>query len=276
MKRTLLLTALLLLIPTSLHAASADECRDRTNKELAREQRLYRSYLFGKTRAKDAPIGSVRHDTDGWVWMKIDDSGTPWRNSHPDNQDLEWSSLQMDRQDEHANVLPITGIFETKRVNTSEMIPYLLQSIRAMECRLDALCEIARISEIQSGDDPIEIEKIQPLGCIAYEDQETWTQCHFDGPDESALDQSDSRNYCERMADQLLAREIELLKLTVEYDAGYRSLLQFAGNFDIFLRELRWPLSLNIRNAVGLLGQLERIPCFLSSCDAAPPIFVEQ
>lgn len=270
MRKALSIGLIALLLPLQVVAGTADECRDRVNREIAREQRLYRAYLFGKRWAKDAPVGDVRYDKDGWAWMKINDSGTPWGNSHQDNTGLKWSDKTMDKNDEHAEILPIKGIFETKRVTTSELIPYMLQSIRAFDCRLDALAEIPRISALKSGEEPEEIKKIQSAGCIAFEDLETWPECHFSLPTESELSESDSRTYADDMADQLLLREIEILKMIVEYDAGYRTLLQFAGNFDIFLREMRWPISGTLRQAVQLMGQLERIPCFLSSCDSAP------
>ncbi|MBT4119801.1 MAG: hypothetical protein HOG89_03875 [Candidatus Peribacter sp.] len=252
--------------------ASTDACRLRTNRELAREQRLYRVYLFGKKKAEDAEIGNVRYDRDGWAWIKKDDSGTPWRNSHPDHQSLKWSDGVMDANDEHSEIIPIIGIFETKRVMTSELIPYLLQSIRALECRTAALCEASRFSEIQGGNDPVDVGEVQPVGCIEFKDLQTWPECHFAQPEPGIKSQADSRSYCDDISNQLLRRETEQLKLAVEYDAGFRTLLQFAGNFDIFLRELRWPLTGTLRQAVQLIGQLERIPCFLSSCDSAPPI----
>ena len=271
---SLLLALLLCSAPLTLHAKepSADECRNRTNRELAHEQRLYRAYLFGKRLAEDAPIGDVRYDRDGWAWLKSDDSSTPWINSHQDNQDLQWSNTVMDNQDEHGEILPIKGIFETKRVMTSELLPYLLQAIRALECRTASLCEISRISEIQSGEDPVTIDAVRPNGCIEFKKVQTWPECHFAVPDLSIDTQVDSRNYCDEITSQLIRREAEQLKLAVEYDAGFRTLLQFAGNFDIFLREIRWPITGTLRQAARMIGQLERIPCFLSSCDSSPPI----
>lgn len=259
--------------PTHAAASSADSCREKVNYELAREQRLYRAYLFGKRKAEDAPIGEVRYDSEGWSWLK--DEEDTWINSHPDNQGLQWTDLQMDLQYEHARILPIIGIFETKRVLTSELLPYLLQSIRALECRTKALCEVARFSEIQQGDEPVDAGIIDTVGCIKFTGMQTWPECHFARPAKSGsgadiVHQADSRSYCDQVGNQMIRREVELLKLLVEYDAGFRTLLQFAGNFDIFLRELRWPLSGTVRQAAQLLGQLERIPCFLSSCDSAP------
>ena len=254
-----------------VQAGNADMCRAKTNKEIAREQRLYRAYLFGKREAENAPVGDVRYDKSGWAWLKGPDASTPWINSHPDNQGLRWSNTVMDQQDEHADALPIKGIFETKRVYTSELIPYLLQSIRALECRTAALCEIESASERMPGDASQPISRVQPIGCIAFTDLHTWPECQYgDRSDASIADQSDTESYCTEIAAQMVRREEELLKLVVEYDAGYRTLLQFAGNFDIFLRELRWPLTGTVRQSVQLLGQLARIPCFVSSCDSAP------
>tara|TARA_Y100000310_G_scaffold286019_1_gene309854 strand:- start:204 stop:1040 length:837 start_codon:yes stop_codon:yes gene_type:complete len=270
---SLTLALLLLFAPLTVRAqASPDNCRGRINKELAREQRLYRVYLFGKQKAEDAPINSVRYDRDGWTWLKANDSGTPWINSHQDNQSLKWSNSVMDEQDEHSEILPIKGIFETKRVMTSELIPYVLQAIRSLECRSAALCDISTISETQNGEDPQEIDSIQPVGCIEFKKLDTWPECHFDAPPRSVTDQVDTRNYCQEISMQLISREIAQTKLVIEYDAGFRTLLQFAGNFDIFLREMRWPLTGTLRQAAELIGQLGRIPCFLSSCDSAPPI----
>ena len=269
---SLLLALLLLSSPVALRAqeASTDACRMRTNRELGREQRLYRVYLFGKKKAEDAEIGNVRYDRDGWAWLKEDNSEKPWINSNQDNQLLRWENDKMDQFDEHSEILPIKGIFETKRVMTSELLPYLLQTIRALECRTAALCEVSRFSEIQNGDTPVDVDVVQPKGCIEYTNLKTWPECHFVSPNLSSLSQADSRSYCDEITSQLIRRETEQLKLVVEYDAGYRTLMQFAGNFDIFLRELRWPLTGTLRQAAQLIGQLQRIPCFLSSCDSAP------
>lgn len=270
MQRTLstFLALTILLAPAHTLAATADECRARVNTEVARELRLYRAYLFGKELPEDAPTGDVRYDTAGRAWLKTDNESTPWINSVNVGHALgwKWDNAYMLERDEHSDALPIKGIFETKRVLTSELIPYMLQSIRALDCRLETLCEVARRSEDKSDDDPVDIGTVQPIGCIAFEDTVSWPECHFD----AIQSQADARSYCDDITTQLMQREAELLKLVVEYDAGFRSLLQFAGNFDIFLRELRWPLTGTLRQAVQLIGQLERIPCFLSSCDTSP------
>jgi len=260
-------------MPPQIAKAESGECRQRVNTEIGRELRLYRNVLFGKPRAENAPVGEVRYDTEGWAWIKTDAESLPWRNSVADQQGLEWSDTVMDEQDEHAESLPLVGIFETKRMTTSELIPYLLQSIRALECRAMSYCNIARASESFDKDDGAQdIGSVQLLGCIEFTDLESFPECHLGGETPLLLDQADGRGYCNEMVTQTIQRERELLKLVVEYDAGFRSLLQFAGNFDIFLKEMRWPLANTVRQAVELIGKLERIPCFVSSCDSSPAI----
>ncbi|MBM3230828.1 hypothetical protein FJZ28_00705 [Candidatus Peregrinibacteria bacterium] len=266
---SLLITIILILAPAGADAQSVfggDKCRDRVSYEVSREHRLYRAMLFGKYRAKHAPVNDVRYDKDGMTWIKTDAQSTPWKNLDPDQQGLSWSNDTMDANDEHKDFIPIRGIFETKRVSTSELLPYLLQSIRALDCRLDVVCKTVDVSITKTGNDPVDIPSIEPEGCIKFNNLKTFQQCHI----EKAEELSDSLTYCTEIVRQMKQREISLLKLAVEYDAGYRSLLQFAGNFDLFLREIRWPITGTVRQAAELIGKLGRIPCFLSSCDLGP------
>lgn len=276
MKQTLLFLFLIsLLMPPQVAMAESGECRQRVNYEIGRELRLYRNVLFGKPRAEDAPIGEVRYDTEGRAWLKTDNENAPWINSVNTGhaKGWEWENDDMNEQDEHAESLPLVGIFETKRMTTSELIPYLLQSIRALECRAMSYCNIARASESFDKDDEAQdIGSVQLLGCIEFTDLESFPECHLGGETPLLLDQADGRGYCNEMVTQTIQRERELLKLVVEYDAGFRSLLQFAGNFDIFLKEMRWPLANTVRQAVELIGSLQRIPCFVSSCDSSPAV----
>jgi hypothetical protein len=272
MNKVLTLALLLaLLLPPQVASADIGECKQRVNNALGRELRLYRNVLFGKPRAEDSKAGEVRYDTKGRAWIKTSERSTPWRNSDPDQQGLQWSDTVMDEQDEHAESLPLVGIFETKRMTTSELIPYLLQSIRAFECRALTLCNVVRASEgFDVGADAQDLEALQQLGCIEYKNLKSFPECHLVKENSSQLEKVDGRGYCNEMVEQTMRRERDLLKLVVEYDAGFRSLLQFAGNFDIFLKEMRWPLANTVRQATELIGSLKRIPCFISSCDSSP------
>ena len=265
-----LLLLIALLRPGTAFAAPSkiggDACRAKVNFEMSRELRLYRAMLFGKQLAKHAPINDVRYDKDGMAWIKTKKDGLAWSNLDSVNGGLTWSDSTMDANDEHKDFMPIKGIFETKRTTTSELIPYLLQSIRAFDCRLEVICSTARSSIYKDGESPVDIDDIQPLGCINFSGLKSYAECHIT----ETRDFGDTLTYCNNTTQQLRTREIALLKLVVEYDAGYRSLLQFAGNLDLFLREMRWPLAGTVRQAAEIIGKLGRIPCFLSSCDIAP------
>lgn len=243
-----------------------DSCRTKVNNGISREQRLYRAMLLGKPYARHAPVNDIRYDKDGVAWIKTGLTGTPWKNMDSVQSGLSWSDQIMDQEDEHNAFMPIRGIFETKRVTTSELLPYALQSIRALDCRLETICTIAERSVLEEGDTPKNIGDLEAPGCIKFTNLESFPACHV----EHVGDLGDTISYCKDISRQLLEREISLLKLLTEYDSGYRSLLQFAGNFDAFLREMRSPLTATLRQAASMIGQLGRIPCFLSSCDIAP------
>ncbi|MBI3332046.1 hypothetical protein HYZ99_03750 [Candidatus Peregrinibacteria bacterium] len=249
------LCALLLGVPTG-HAQvkpSADACVVSVNRELAQEQRIYRTILFGHTKAKEAPLGETRYDTSGNAWIKLDVNGTvEWR-SPVDTKDGR-KDATMDQIDEAA---PRRGIFATKQVLTSELVPPLTQSFRALRCRVAAVCEAAAS---RAG-----VTRVRTPGCNELP-VDPMPACQFN----ETVDRGQEalmRGYCRQVASRLLDQESELLKLAVSYDAAYRSLLHFARNFDLFLTEFRVSLLTPIRQAVGLLGQLHRIPCFSAQCD---------
>lgn len=80
----------------------------------------------------------------------------------------------------------------------------------------------------------------------------------------------DAYAYCTDVQVSLFDRELELIKATTEYDAAYRSTLQFAGDFDQFIAQLRWPMTNTIRHIVQLIGTFQRLPCFIATCDEFP------
>lgn len=270
---------LLLMYPSVTWAqpSTVDQCQTRIETELAKELRRYRAVLFGKKLASEAPVGDIRYDKDGIAWIKTTDS-PPWINGK--DTGLSWGNTLMDEQDEQSDLFGQDdagkrtgrrGIFETKRVLTSTLIPYLLQNMRALSCTTDRVCEQVLQSERQESDTSVSLGTIQTIGCIEFPNQQSFKECHLANKGSGAQEQSAVKRYCSETRIQLIQREMALLRLAVEYDAAYRSTLQFAGVFDLFLEEVRWPLMGSIRQAAGLIGQLNRIPCFLSSCDESPP-----
>lgn len=164
---------------------------------------------------------------------------------------------------------PRKGIFETRRIMTSDLVPYLTQAYRALKCRSTMICKIAEMSLEQDGNEPQEITIVVP-GCIE-ERRMTFAGCHLVAAESHKVEKADLLTYCRLVRDDLVVRERDLLKLTTEYDAAYRSLLQFSGQMDAFLQEFRWPIINSLRKAAQLVGSLYRIPCFIASCDEGPP-----
>lgn len=288
----IILTGLFLPMAASAQQSPATECRERVNLEFGKEQRYYRAIIFGKKKAEYAQIGEVRYDEEGIAWIKKsmgeNDGDGEWVTSHPDYANVTWYDTQMDLMDEHAGeqwqggtedggnndryVIGQRGIFETKRMQTSELIPYLLQAIRALQCRLNTVCEQVRLSIAVNHDEeqPRNITKnsMSLLACNSMEDKRTFPECHTGAGGDTSL--VDMETYCETTAARLLQREMDLMRLSVEYDAAYRSLLQFAGGFDQILESMQWTLTGTVRYATGLINKLTQIPCFISSCDSFP------
>lgn len=252
---------------------SANDCKQEIHNALAKEQRTYRSTLFGEPNATGATIGHVRFaygcgsNLDSEEGLKVH----PWikvgKNKWKNVSDEETGDACIEN---NAEISSRRGIFDTQKTLTSELIPYLIQSVRAVQCKTMTICERVERS-INAGEDaPETIESMQPMGCIKEEDQSYFESCRFAKGSGSLPDDAEVRTYCPRITKEMLQRESDLLRLAVEYDAAYRSLLQFAGNFDLSLKEFRWPFVATLRHAAGIIGQLSRIPCFLASCDASP------
>ncbi|MFA7681498.1 MAG: hypothetical protein WCX61_00545 [Candidatus Peribacteraceae bacterium] len=261
---------------------SADLCRAKVDELLAKEHRTYRTVLFGREKAEDSPMNATRYDVLGRVWYKV--AKNTWRRigdnqtetEETDDEDMD-ASAEMDSipvedggVDLSPSALPRRGLFDVKRVLTSDLIPYLTQGMRALGCRTDMVCYLVEKStekkweEIESFSIPIQVS-----GCLPTK-WDIITECTF-AESEGAQDKADVIQYCERVSGALIERENEVLKMLVEYDAAYRSLLQFAGSFDEFLSEFRWTLTGNLREAASVIGWLNRIPCFIASCDEWPP-----
>lgn len=261
-------------LPTTSFAqeksASIAACLNDIYQGFGRETRIERSILFGLKRAEDSPLGTVRFSREGDAWMKT--APNTWKSLASGFQSTTWSDMLMDQQTEH-DVLakdPFRrGLFEKKQLLTSEIIPELIQSIRAFQCRLRAQCELARLSQSKNVGTTV---RVQPDGCLEFE-YPPFAGCKFE-PDTknlaaggAAFDAALVGRQCLKASTDLLAREMDLLKLVVAYDAGYRSLLQFAGVFEHFIMELRFSLLSPLWDAAKMIGQFNRIPCFLSQCN---------
>jgi len=252
------------LTPEEILAIGSEGCRDQINGALAREQRIFRSVIFGLSLTKDAKLGEVRYDKNGHAWYK--ESANKWQTVAENG-----GGIQTDEEMRIQSQVPARkGLLETKRVTTSDLIPYMGQSMRALQCRVDLICNVVRQSVGKLPTDPLEIIARTP-GCIDWP-TETFKSCRLaSGDGNSISEQTDVTTYCASVTDDLIEQEMATTEMVVQYDAAYRTLLQLAGNFDLFLQEFRFPIISSLRQMTNLIGSLNRIPCFLSSCDASPP-----
>ncbi len=276
-KHFLILSALLMVLLPRFVAAegfASDRCMDDIENALSSEQRIYRTILFGLTHAEEAPLGETRYDNTRRGWIKMEKN--VWVSYAEKGTDLKRTDKEMDAQAEGDSFSPSPfrrGIFAMSGALTSEIVPDLTQSARALKCRIAAVCEVAGLTFKQSGLDPWKTFTVQPPGCMEFKDMQPLFACQLgaehdnDGAFAHTADESLVAGYCEQIGAQLLDREFAMLKLAVSYDAAYRSLLQFAGHFDLFTKTFRASLLTPIRQAVSLLGSLYRIPCFLAQCD---------
>ena len=239
-------------------------CRVTVEQELAKEQRIYRSVLLGHTKAKDAPVGEVRYDKEGIAWIRTEKN--KWKTVAKGYESTVRTDTQMDDKDE---LKERRGILETRGVLTSDLVPYLTQSFRALQCRIDLVCRTAELSTEIKEKNKKRIDVSAP-GCME-EERDSFPSCHLVAGEASRPEGGDILTYCRNVGRNMLAREEDLLRLTVEYDAAYRSLLQLAGNFDTFLGSFEWSVSHLLRQAADIVGSLQRIPCFIASCDPQPP-----
>jgi hypothetical protein len=246
-----------------------DACRMSVESVLSKEHRLYRRALYGLSPAAEESPGAVHYDVEGNAWIKTD--AGRWNTQAKGFEGTTWSDALMDKQVERDPLAPDDkatfrrGIFSTRGVLTSELVPPLTQSFRALQCRILSVCEAMKRS--MTGEKPKDgIFAIAIAGCRELP-VPALTACKLPDTVADAATQASMFASCDSIAESLLSRESELLTLSVTYDAGYRSLLQFAGTFDDFLSVFRLDLLQPIRQSLPLLQQLSRIPCFIAQCN---------
>ncbi len=241
-------------------SVGADECRNEVHLRLWKEQRLYRSVLLGHQSAEDANIGSVYYDKEGNAWYKV--SKTAWRSRAEGYEGTEWSNTLMDQQSE---LSARRGILNTKRVLTSELIPYMTSNMHALQCNTASICQLVEKS-LQIGSANPQLFNLAAAGCMPLANIPSIPQCQLANAQDTSQMAGIFR-YCEDITNNLLEQEADQLRMVTEYDAAYRTLLQFAGNFDLFLEEFQWTVTGTLRTGARVIGALGRIPCFIASCD---------
>ncbi len=255
----------------AVDAPTNAECLSDLYDAFGREQRLERAVLFGRPRAEDAPVTSVFYDDNSDPWVKTGDD--EWTSPSDEFDGETWTNDDMDSQSESDLLcqnntpeiqescvkLPRSGIFEVRKTPTSDLIQPTVQTLRALQCRLRAVCELAARSPKKASGETITIEID---GCLPM------TFPVMDGCRNVTPDITNTLpGNCQAARRALVQREMQLLTLTISYDASYRSLAQFAGMFQEFLVQFRFPLIEPIWQAVRMLGGLKNIPCFQAECN---------
>jgi hypothetical protein len=219
--------------------------------------------LHGLRKAREAAVSEVRYAKDKSIWVKV--SPNEWRSTALGYENVTWFNFLVESQED---VKPREGIFQTRRRLSTELVPHLTQSLRSFRCRLDQLCTLFEQSQGITEDGAQDVT-VEALGCVPVETQSI-RECHL-AYGESAVHQSGRlREYCAAMTTSLFEREVDILKLTIEYDASYRSVLQITGMTRAFLESFRGTVLGSIRSAANMVMSLGRLPCFISSCDDFP------
>ncbi|TSC59952.1 MAG: hypothetical protein Greene041662_337 [Candidatus Peregrinibacteria bacterium Greene0416_62] len=268
--------------PTPSSASSSSSgvgygaCRTEIDWIAWKEQREFRSVLFGQTAAEKALVSEVRFaNEDKSIWIKTQ-VATSSMSSSPAKPDI-WESVaegyksttwtDTDMEDA-TDIVPRKGIFAVRRRLPTELIPHLAQAYRTLECRLENLCRLVQISTNIKDSDAQDVT-VKILGCLDVETQ-TLPACHLPSVQGTLPTQGNMWAYCMAMTESLRVREAQILKLVVEYDSGYRSGLQFSGIFRAFLGQMRGVVLGSMRSATTMITAFSRVPCFIAACDDSP------
>lgn len=239
-------------------AFDASACHTDLTRAMGSRVREFRAVLFGVPKAADAPAGAVRFDREGNAWTK---TGDAWRSAAEGFNGTSWSDGQMDGQ---AEFPARHGYLAVKKASTSELLPPLLQSARALGCKLENVCAALSASVGTPGTASV---KVHTPGCV----EETVPALPSCVPQEggeagqSAVQQLVQE--CAGMRQAIFDRETSVLEFIVAYDAGHRTLRQFLGLLETFTLDLRSTLLGPVWQAVRSFQALGRIPCFSAQCE---------
>jgi hypothetical protein len=266
---------------SSASAQTPEGCVEQIRDELRQQRRIWHGVLYGEKRASELITGTTRYDEDGNPWIKT--GSNRWRTAVEGRENEEWSDVQMDEKTEWTGMNEIepegirssrTGIFETKGAITSQLVPGIVTGYRDFECRTAMVCEAARATVSRQTTDADGNLHIETPGCEELvikplERCKFGTQYSKNSDQQIDLQIEETAPYtqCNALATQLVTREAAFVKISTSYDSAYRSLLQFAGAFDGFLRALKGDLLGPIENALPLLNALTRVSCFATQCN---------
>jgi len=246
----------------------AASCYSEYTKAIAREHRIYKQQLFGHKEASEARTGALLHDKTGQPWLKQkDNSWVSIDNTKPDSHfetehEIDGYLLTLTDADTEREQRYPRGILAQTGVLTSDIIPELVYNLASFDCRLKTLCEHLKQSTLPRAnyEEPIDIYLD---GCSTYSAPPI-EACRL----RDVTEQTPVTVSCQEVIEPIIARETELLLFITEYDAANRTLLQLEGMNSLFLRALQWHIEQTLSPFTRLMGFIETIPCFVSSCDA--------
>lgn len=246
-------------LPAHAQNATSEKCITDTYTQLLKEQLFFRSTVFGQKTAEQLHQGGVRYDGQIKPWIKTGqnewktfDSSAPASRT---NAQVEAQAFPPKRR----------GLLEVKKALSSEQLPLVLQSMRALQCRLRSVCALAIASRNPGASTTI---RVQPDGCIA-QDLRRIDSCS----DDPAINGNGGTlstiqvGVCDAAVNGILDREASVLMLVMSYDASYRGFAQFAGIMQGFSDGLRVPILQVLTNTVELMRKLGNAPCFSAQCD---------
>ncbi|MES2907253.1 MAG: RNA polymerase sigma factor region1.1 domain-containing protein, partial [Pseudomonadota bacterium] len=133
---------------------------------------------------------------------------------------------------------------------SSEQIEDVLAQLNEMGINVIEADEADAEEREAEDDEPV---KVQPDGCI-----------EFEMPQMKACKTVELTTFdngaCNGQARTIVDRETRMLELLFAYDASYRTLMQFAGTFEEFLTDFRFPLLQPLWQMVRTLGEFDNLP----------------
>lgn len=236
---------------------------------MGKEQRFFRSVVLGQPKAEELPVGSIRYDKEKVIWSKT--AKNSWGKYNEETESASSttgpSQTKNDKAMDDAAEFPARrGWLELKEADTSEIIPPVLQSMRAFQCRVDTIC--ALMDESIGTQKDVEELTVQVPGCAEQKMDRIESCTVKTDAQTNQIILGDLIKQCESMSTAMLTRERQLLRLVIGYDAAVRSLYQFLGIMqNTFIFELQQTLLEPVWQAVRAFQQLGRIPCFSSQCE---------
>lgn len=180
------------------------------------------------------------------------------------------------------------GVLGTEATRTSTLVPYLVENLRGLSCRLQQVCLTAKDSLLQGN--RTNVLPTRPLGCsrlsflrnrfyVAHPLRGHPVQFPECAPVPGELDDPAKEGVttkteigplfadCRSLSDRVLAEEEAMLKSVVAYDVMQRGLRQIFTPLQSLLSAVTHQLVAPVRMLVESLGTLHAIPCLQPHCD---------